>query len=521
MTTAQSYRLFIVVLAASELGRGQTTCAIEHQEAGVFICYPTSLQSDAPIPRLFHLSAQVNAEEGHRIVHYTIRVDETVVSDIRVAVPVQRLSIETNVMSPFDSGEHTLQVAVTGVGSAKLEGLRLSESQYNSICDPFRRFDPRLCPLSVSTGLLNWAPGEKAMTSLAEFPPYLGVFGRNLKSIEADIADAIFVDGHGKVFAAMHSSANIELRRYEPNGSISYDTVIRSCGDGFLSLTGIDVDDAGRAWIVGNTTGCIRTTGIPQKPTAANSMRGFVMLLDTTKIGPSEPVYSSYLSDVPCRAAALRLDREGNLYVIGTTESHEFPHDSELPFPGIVGENREYGFVTALAPTGSRLWSTLLPNTKLTSLALHSPMEIFVTGRAPFSTCETGRCDHVLVAAVADHGARLSYLAHFGGSREDEGRAVALDPSGNWLLVAGVSDSPDFLAPSTQGTGASAFAASVPLCGSGKASGQRIEAIENLAPESALPGGLDRFGAALSSWPKDGSAIRVTTNIGPRCPSPQ
>ena len=67
------------------------------------------------------------------------------------------------------------------------------------------------------------------------------------------ISTAIYISRY--IHLAMWSYENTA-----PNGSITYDSVIRSCGEGFLSVTALAVDEIGHAWIAGNTTACLAAT---------------------------------------------------------------------------------------------------------------------------------------------------------------------------------------------------------------------------------------------------------------------
>ena len=89
---------------------------------------------------------------------------------------------------------------------------------------------------------------------------WLQLFGRNLKNIETDVSDAIAFDAQGNLYAASHVLNNLELRKYSPDGSITYDAVIESCGNGFLSVAGLAIRDPAHVWIAGNTAACIPTT---------------------------------------------------------------------------------------------------------------------------------------------------------------------------------------------------------------------------------------------------------------------
>ncbi|MEO7143387.1 MAG: hypothetical protein ABI165_07770 [Bryobacteraceae bacterium] len=551
----------------------QTNCSTRHTDQGVFICYPdpTGNIEDSIVPRGFHLSAQANAPKGRAIAHYAVLIDNRVVFENRLAIPVQNLSIETNLSSPFDSALHTLKFVVDGAGSAEVKGIQFYPEKNASFCDPFRRFDKRACNIiSNIRGPLRWRLAEsnppastlehapKPAASLEGYLAYMDLFGRNLKSIEAGVSDAIAIDAQGNLYAASHVFADVEVRKYAPGGSIVYDSLIRSCGDGFLSVTGLALDNAGRAWIAGNTTACLSTTrnAIHAQGSGPRRTRGFVMLVDTAKPNSTPPLYVTYLSESAYRIAAIRVDIEGNAYVAGTASSMEFPHETSLSVGGSSAQFRSttLGFISALNASGSSLkWSTLLQNVKLSALVLDRAGNVDVTGRVASSKSSPESCgpvtparpakqpcrtqrkpvigrDDVLVARLLDHGRRLSYVSTFGGSGDEEGRAISTNAQGTWIFVEGATNSPDFpaslAANASRREGTQAFAIALQPCRTGIQYSRLIPEVDSgRTPGIALSPALDAFTSALSgaiAVLEPGSAGQkpfASVQIAPACPA--
>jgi hypothetical protein len=194
-------RLCCWLAKLSYAARAQTGCGIQHTEPGAFICYPnpTENAADASVPGLFHLSAQGNAPEGRKISQYAIQIDGRRLDENRLAIPVQRLSIETNLKSPFNSGLHTLRVTMDGAGTAEIAGLGFHAATNVGFCEPFSRFDARSCLTSNSRGPLEWslagrtgnaspavAPGTPA-DLFGGYVEHMELYGQNLKSVEADM----------------------------------------------------------------------------------------------------------------------------------------------------------------------------------------------------------------------------------------------------------------------------------------------------------------------------------------------
>lgn len=498
--------LFVIGAVLGPYAAAQTSCSARYTASGVFICYPNPTENaqDSPLPDIFHLSAQGNAPEGHEIVRFTVLMDNRVLADKKLPLPLRSISVETNLKSPFDSGSHTLRLVIDGAGSAEVKGLQLYASKDVSFCDPFNRVDRRACKLLKIRSPLRWSLAESSPQtpdSLEGYFAYRELYGRNLKSLEADVADAIAVDRQGSLYVASHSFADVELRKYTATGSIAYDSLIRSCGNGFLSVTGLAIDDAGRAWIAGNTTACLPATPNALQPHGkAGSMRGFAMLVDTTKPTSSAPLYVTYLADVDHRIEGMRVDGDGRVYLTGNTTSLEFPHQRLLDVAKSAGESKSarLGFVSVLNPSGSALeWSTLLRSARLTALALDSAGNVYVTGRS-----ET----NALVAELADRGQRLSYVGRLGGSMNEEGRAISISPTGRWVFV-------------TADTAAQSFAVALEPCQAGVLYERPIPEKDRLsAPEIALAPALDAFSSAFSGT-FDAASQKAVVSIAPACPS--
>jgi hypothetical protein len=510
----------------------QTNCAVQHAASGVFICYPNPSENraDTLVPGIFHLSAQGNPAGGQVIAGYKVLIDNRLVYENRFFAPLQNLSIETNLKSPFDSGMHTLRLVVQGAGSAEVKELQFYQPKNASFCDPFNRTDPRICSPSTirgPRGPLQWSlpevPPKPSSDAFDRYAAYVSLFGQNLKSIEADVSDAMTVDAQGNLYVASHAFADVDLRKYAPDGSLIHASLIRSCGDGFLSVAGLAIDNAGRAWIAGNTTACLPASpnAVPVHLSEGSRTRGFVLLVDTTKPSSAEPLFVTYLSDAENRIAAIRVDSEGNAYVTGMTASREFPHESLLSAGSVPFRGAGIGFVSVLNPLGSGLlWSTLLENAQLTALALDGPGNVYVTGRV---------ASDVLVAELSDRGRRLSYVARFGGSAEEEGQAISTTAQGAWILVAGATASPDFptsLATKTPHRDLQTFAVGLQPCRTGVQHSRLFaEADSPIAPGIALGPALDAFATGFlgevgtTGSIKAGQKPIASVAIAPTCSS--
>lgn len=512
----------------------QTACGVTHRSTGVFICYPNPAENptDSNPGELFHFSAQANPRAGELIRSYVILIDNRVVYESRLPGPLHEVSIETNLTSPFSSGSHRLQLVVYGVGSAEVSGLRFQRSSDESICNSFSRSDPRVCdPLRFAVPL-RWGVARSDVESKAGnpapsnnefgFPATLQVYSRNLKRIEADNADAIATDSRGNLYTVSHVMADVELRKYSPAGGIVYDSLIRSCGSGFLQLSAIAVTDFGLAAIAGNTTACFRTTAgvYHAADIQPGRMRGVVMLVDTTKSSGMPPTYLTYLADGDYRVTAIRLDQRGSAYLIGTSADSAFPHDSIIEVEPRKATLRSFtsSFVAVLNGSGSALqWSTMIPGVRLNALSIDGSGAVYATGN---TISENGSAVHrgdAVVIKVSSPGRQVEYMARFRGSAGAEGRAISAQTVGDWVLVSGRVGSDRGFVAGIQACQTGAFRSVV-------LSDSRIVAD---APVSALGPALDALANSgpirFPDIPESAAAqdIRVSVDTAPPCREPK
>ncbi len=263
---------------------------------------------------------------------------------------------------------------------------------------------------------------------------------------------------------AAHHEVGFRLGPYDPRQELVIDPVLTYStylgGNGGDVGYGIAVDSSGDAYVVG-TTGSLNfpsTTG----QTYAGNGDAFV-----TKFNPSGTglIYSVYLGggslDV---ATGIALDSSGDAYVVGYTNSTDFPTTSGAFQTQNAGGSD--AFVTKLSPTGSLVYSTYLggSGTPATSsspgtsgndygrgIAVDSSGDAFVTGstastnfpiQSPLQIGLNGPSD-AFVSELNPTGTALLFSTYLGGSQADEGLAIAVDTSGH-VYVAGQTFSSDF-----------------------------------------------------------------------------
>jgi Beta-propeller repeat len=174
-------------------------------------------------------------------------------------------------------------------------------------------------------------------------------------------------------------------------------------------------------------------------------------------------VYSTYLGGSgEDRSPAIAVDADGNAYVTGMTFSPDFPTTAGA-FQTSFGDGSFHAFVTKLNPTGSALvYSTYLGGSGAEAgygIAVDPAGNAFVTGNTNSSNFPTtttaaqttyggGLCCDAFVTQLDAAGSALVYSTYLGGSGDDEGNAIAVDPAGN-AYVTGLTSSTDF--PTTAG----------------------------------------------------------------------
>src|SRR3989441_7638904 len=247
------------------------------------------------------------------------------------------------------------------------------------------------------------------------------------------------------------------VTKVNPSGSgVVYSTYIG--GSDADIANGIAVDASGDAYATGLTysTNFPTTVGSFQPAFGGGSLDGFLTKLDPTG---SALVYSTYLGGSGLDAGeGIAVDAAGNAYVVGNTDSTNFPTHSaafQLTFGGGVQDV----FVTKLNPTGSALfYSTYLGGSAFDEsfgIALDAVGNAYVTGDTDSTNFPTvnavqsvpaGGFD-IFVTKLNPTGTGLVYSTYLGGSGTDGTgfNSIALDtlPNPN-AYVTGFTDSTNF-----------------------------------------------------------------------------
>ena len=248
-----------------------------------------------------------------------------------------------------------------------------------------------------------------------------------------------------------------ELAKYDAGRPLYIDPLIFSTylgGSGSDGGSGIAVDSAGNAYVIGSTSSTDFPTKNPLQSANAGGNNAFV-----TKINPGSAlvyptlVYSTYLGGSGNDFGfGIAVDSGGNAYVTGGTSSTDFP-TTPGAFQTVCG-GCENAFVAKINPTGSALvYSTYLGGSGGDSgrgIAVDSADNAYVAGftstdfptKNPLQATYGGNID-AFVAKINPTGSALVYSTYLGGSGGDYGYGIAVDGAGN-AYVTGLTSSTDF-----------------------------------------------------------------------------
>ena len=297
-----------------------------------------------------------------------------------------------------------------------------------------------------------------------EYSSYLG-------GSDDDYAEGIAVDAQGNMYlTGTTRSTNFPtshpLKAAVGGLSDAFVSKLNAAGDTLIYSTylggtnsddakAIAVDEVGDAYIAGTTL----STDFPTASALQSSFGGGFQDAFLTKLNSdgSALIYSTYLGGSGADLAlGLALDSAHNAYLIGATDSSNFPTASaaQSTFGGA-----QDAFVTKVNPSGSTLvFSTYLGGSGADvgfGIAVDGQGNAYVTGRTassdfPITTgvfqdtySGTGALGDAFVTKVAGMGSSFVFSTFLGGSGQDTGGAITLDTHGN-VYITGSTGSRDF-----------------------------------------------------------------------------
>lgn len=254
------------------------------------------------------------------------------------------------------------------------------------------------------------------------------------------------------------SSISFALGPYDPayplviDPVLVYSTYLGGSGDDVG--VGIAVDDAGNAYVVGNTGSTSFPCEIAANCTRLGSGGGSFVV----KFNPSGSalVYSTYLANAG--ALAIAIDDAGNAYITGTTRSDDFPTTAGA-FQTSKASGFDNGFVTKISADGATLmYSTFLSGsmagigsagtTACFGIAVDSTGHAYVTGQTNAYDFPTtpgalqpvrSGADDAFITKLNPTGSALVYSTFFGGDGSETGYGIVVDGGGH-AYIAGETD---------------------------------------------------------------------------------
>ncbi|MFL6444418.1 MAG: SBBP repeat-containing protein, partial [Candidatus Sulfotelmatobacter sp.] len=373
--------------------------------------------------------------------------------------------------SQDDSG---IAIAVDGSGNAYVVGGTKSTDFATGLNTGFQ---PTPGGGSVDAFVFELASNGGSLT----FTSYLGGTGD-------DIPYGVAVDAAGVYIAGTTSSANLQTSgAFQPalqgspdafvakvNTSGSTKLYFSYLGAGGESLSGLDIDSNHMIYV----TGAAVSTSFPVTPTtayqksckscASSLSDAFVTVINPAGSGLADLFYSTFLGGSKLdQAVGIAVDRpSGKIYVTGVTQSGDFPVSTPRSFGGT-----QNAFVTALNPTAAPvqqlIYSTYLGGTKSdfgAAIALDSSQTAYVTGEtnspdfpvAGATQASLNGSTDAFISEISPSG-QLLFSTFLGGSGDENQSgagnltglgAIAVDPAGSNIYVAGNTSSSNFPATS-------------------------------------------------------------------------
>ncbi|MEK7830424.1 MAG: SBBP repeat-containing protein [Acidobacteriota bacterium] len=291
------------------------------------------------------------------------------------------------------------------------------------------------------------------------YSTYLGGGGEDIGfSITADAAGNAYVAGMtdsndfptttGAVQGSRRGRLDAFVTKLNSDGSaLVYSTFLGGSADDVVG--GIVADPQGNVYLTGETL----STDFPTHGAFQSNLRGGADAY-VTKLNPagSQFVYSTFLGGAGKEVGyGIAVDGAGNAYVTGIVSSTDFP--TRTPAQATLG-GRVDAFLTKLNTAGNGLvYSTYFGGSHddgCFGVGVSGPGEAFITGfttsanfptKKPFQAANAGGDDAVI--ARFDKDGALDFSSYMGGSGDDRGFDLAVDPSGDAYLI-GRSESINF-----------------------------------------------------------------------------
>jgi hypothetical protein len=407
-----------------------------------------------------------------------------------------QLSFEGSRSLKLDAGDLIVE---TGDGDLRLEAPRVYQSE-GATHKPVNGRFVLLAQDRIGFEIGDYDRSQSLVIDpVLTYSTYLGGTGTEmLPSIAVDSGASIYVTGAttSTDFPVTNSTtfksgatSNVFIAKFDPSGStLVFATYLG--GTGADVSVGIAVDAATNVYVAGTTTSTdfpTSTSAFQTTPLAPGNPHTFVTELDPTG---ATLKYSSYFSGTKTDTAkGMTLDNKGFVYVIGITDSTDFPLAPTAGTFQSTLQGTNAFFISKIAPTStgtnSLVFSTYFgggfPNTgTVTGGAIAvdnnaNGSNVYFTGGTTFlytgqnaqtdfpiknafqpclgnptvtSSCPTSGATvanpDAFVAKLnpgTTTGAQLLYCTYLGGGNTDFGLGIGLDASGNAYITGSTNSS--------------------------------------------------------------------------------
>lgn len=255
------------------------------------------------------------------------------------------------------------------------------------------------------------------------------------------------------------------LTVFAANGqSLIYSTYFRGGSSDLERAAGVAVDSSGNAYVIGQTDGNnIQTRGAngtsPAQANNAGGMDAFVAKFNPALTGDSSLIYASYLGGSGTEFVGdIAVDSQQRAYAIGQTGSFNFPLNAVSGATVLDTTNQtNEAFVTCFNSNGSaRVFSTFLGGNGQDdgqAITVDSVNNVYVNISTtsnqnlplvnPIQGALAGGWDSY-IAKLSPEGRSILFSTYLGGSGTETSFGISALPSGESLVVGGVTLSTNF-----------------------------------------------------------------------------